>query len=227
MSPSRTSSASVLRAPRRDDSRSGSSRSRPCAQRKPAKIWRRCGQVPVAEGVAGHARAGGPRAAAQHPVVGAEEDLRVLAVGEGAGSPGSRRTSLAVHSQQSPSSPQTPSGVAPSRVPPATGPNASWSRLARSADGRLVAPRDSGAPSGPSRRLLPLGLGRQPRAAPSARRRRPRTRTRASPAAPGRAARPGRSGARAPSAVQYSGRSTLSSHAPVPALVASTARARS
>src|SRR5690606_7561698 len=41
------------------------------------------GVVPVAEGPADGERVGCPRAASQHLVLGAEEDLRVLPVGEG------------------------------------------------------------------------------------------------------------------------------------------------
>ena len=49
------------------------------------------------------ARVGRPRPAAQHLVLGAEEHLGVLAVGERRGSPGSRAKSEPVHSQTSPS----------------------------------------------------------------------------------------------------------------------------
>ena len=51
------------------------------ARRNPAKIWRRFGQVPVAEADARHTRVRRPRAPAQHAVTLAEEHLGVLAVG--------------------------------------------------------------------------------------------------------------------------------------------------
>ena len=137
--------------------------------RSPAKICRRCGWSQLRNVGVGDARARRPRAAAQHAVVAAEEDLGVLAVRDGRGSRDSRRSRSAVHSQASPIMPSAAGGRR------AGGIRADRRRCRRRA-GRGsrgapgcggVAPRAAAASSRllvPGRRLLPLGLGREARA---------------------------------------------------------------
>src|SRR6185295_19413570 len=73
VSPSSTSSRSVRSA-------AGGMRTSIASKSHPAEDLTTLGQVPVAERLGGDQRRGGPRAAAEHLVALAEEDLGVLGI---------------------------------------------------------------------------------------------------------------------------------------------------
>ena len=196
----RSSSRSSRRDRRRRGTRGGGTSAGqrvPCAQRKPAKIWRRMGKSQLRNVVRTARRVGRPRPAAQHLVVGAEEHLRVLAVRE---RPEARvgaevgRGPLP-HAAEHPVRSRARLTTSPSRCRPAR------ARSRRVPSVPEIGPRRAALPCGPG-----LPSPTPPRwggaCRPSGRTRRPRTSTRAAPARrAGRGSvRPNRRRTQAPSA---------------------------
>src|SRR5205814_40553 len=126
-------------------------------------------EVPVAERRAGHGRVDGPRAAAQHLVLVAEEDLRVLGVRERAearvGTEVGRRPLPDVADQLLRAGGRRALRTGPhGRGPEPLG----VGEVRACTVGRAVAPREAAlGAAGPRRCALPLLLGRQPLAGPA------------------------------------------------------------